>query len=263
MKVAKLMTTIALAATLIGVFTESAAAITRGTGSAVRGRRINPVEVDFTFELFELTPTGNPRMNEDSGGTRGRFTGAIENFTGGIDDLTSGSIFDFDEVTVVKSTVTESCSNSPPLSFCIKNPLTLDLRTELIENRRIEYILTSNELRNTGVNEIALTIDGRDETDLKSIVGNPIQAIDSISYIVNNQLLGKVNSYEVRGKCSSCELGITSSGGPITGSSESDSISVATVPEAGATRGMLASGILILGILLKRKIKRSRRLISE
>jgi hypothetical protein len=248
-KTMKLMMATALAtATLVGTFIESVEAVSlRGKGNEATGGRItSDVDVIYNFYLYEITPTGDPRKDENRAPNIGKFTGAIENFTGTIIDRA------------------EDNPNTPDGTFPdfrsanITTPSTLNLKAKLIPRKRIEYILSGESLANEGITELTLIIDDLDDDvfpdgiyefeDIKK----PKKAVNSINYIINQKLLGKINTIRVSSKT-------TTGGGGVDDferiKAERIADRVVEVPESSTTNSLLALGGLGVGLFLRRKMK--------
>jgi hypothetical protein len=287
MKTMKLMMATALAtATLVGTFIESAEAVSRGKGNEPSGSRTNQLDVNYEFELFTITPTGKPRTDEDDNSKNniGIFTGAIEEFKGRISDI--GGKFEFDEVIIARPDLIDGGANFDPLEengqeLIIDSPLTLDLTAKLIsagssillpngtpainifggnnlsaDEDRIEYTLTGNALEDRGISELTLIIAGLGD------INDPIQAVNSIEYIIDKQLLGKVNNIRVSAISSFESSKIYSDESTVSRPSTSKRIDdrVVEVPESSTTNSLLALGFLAVGSLLRRKMKESNRI---
>jgi hypothetical protein len=276
MKTMKLMMATALATTtLLGTFIESAEAVSRGKGNEPSGSRKDPIEVEYNFKLYEITPTGVPRKDEDKNNDPniGIFTGAIEEFQGRINKVGNERPFQFDLVNIT------GLFAEPGEDIDIPNPLTLDLTAKFILAKnpislpdgtpvfdlsgknffeatqdRIEYTLTSSALEDRGISELTLII-----TDLDSFddINGRIQAVNSLTYIIENQLLEKVNYIRVSGKVLNSSKISASESFTDPGSIASRRIEdrVVEVPESTPTNSLLALGALGAGLLLKRKMK--------
>jgi hypothetical protein len=252
MKTMKLMMATALAtATLVGTSRESAEAVSRSSGNEATGSRTNNVDVNYRFKLYGITPTGNPRKDEDDipNNNIGIFNGAIEDFTATITDtLEVEGLSEFGvypEFKVAK----------------IKTPSILNLKAVLIPESRIEYILSGETLANEGITELSLIIDNFVDEDDPTQVDNfesivdPIQAVNSLEYIINNQLLEKIDKIRVRSNTASSEGGV----GPSVKAERTDD-RIVEVPESSTTNSLLALGFLGVGSLLRRKMKEPNRI---
>lgn len=283
MKISKLvMTTILATVAAIGISAElSEAASLTDIGNIASGGRFNEVELDYQFKIFTLTPTGQPRVDKDGdrNNNTGIFTAAIEEFQGGIDDVDDH--FVFNEIEIVKSVEAVS-KDEKPIFFA--DPLTLDLTAKFISSssiirlpnnkpaicagsncskkkiiatsNRIEYTFTGNELEDEGIIELTLIVE-----DIRDI-DDPIQAVNSIEYIIDNKLFGKVNRIRVSGISSKSSRKILSNEDRVNEDGVDDGPPVKAevlpprmvgVPESSPVNAWLASGILSAALLLKRK----------
>ncbi|WP_169264632.1 MULTISPECIES: hypothetical protein [Brasilonema] len=257
MKTMKLLMATAFATTtIVGTCIESVeAASSRGTGNEPSGSKINIAEVRYKFQIYTIDLAGNPRRDQDDNLTNnlGLFPGAIENFTGRIadanEDVKPGGYFP----EFVEEKITE--------------PSTLNLKAILIpDDRRIEYILSGEALDSRGITELALIIRSLNDIDNYSgiydfeDIDDPIQAVNSLEYIINNQLLGKINEIRVSSKTvSSTELinqNILRSG---VIKVEKTNDRIVQVPESSATNSLLALGALGMGFFLSTKRNKLNR----
>ncbi len=124
----------------------------------------------------------------------------------------------------------------------------------IFNSSRIEYILSSQELQNKGIAELALIIDGLDGIDT-------IQAVNDIKYIIQEGLFGKVNMIRVKST-----LGEQNESEALRYTDTLDSKfvvptakplpdRVVQVPESSTNNSLLTLGALGVGVLLKRKVK--------
>ena len=246
-----MMATALVTATLVGSFMESAQAGTGtvvGEGNEATGSRRNFVDFYYKFQVFTIDPNGVERKDEDEilNNDMGIFTGAIENFTGEIIDIKEQD---------------EREKNIMPAVGIFKyfseakfdKPTTLNLNA-IFNSSRIEYILSSQELQNKGIAELALIIDGLDGIDT-------IQAVNDIKYIIQEGLFGKVNMIRVKST-----LGEQNESEALRYTDTLDSKfvvptakplpdRVVQVPESSTNNSLLTLGALGVGVLLKRKVK--------
>lgn len=168
------------------------------------GSKTNSFSLVYDFDLYDITPTGDYRRDEDGNitNTVGIFSGAIENFTA----LYSTT----EDYAPIRFTSLSIGRENNFVELTIPEKLTLDLRatfiprgstfslpngtTRVATQDQVEYQLTSNRLRNeTGIFEWTLILsDGLFE---ESVI-DPIKAVNSIEYIIANQLLER--SDEIR-----------------------------------------------------------------
>ncbi|MEB3283384.1 MAG: hypothetical protein VKK42_31130 [Lyngbya sp.] len=270
MKLIKLMTVTALTVgAVFGAVVESAEAGFTQNGSSGSGWRTDGTEVDYSLTLFPTVEDSNPQPR------RGFFKNAITNFTGGFDDFT-GDGFEFDLVEVFKSIkavrpdeigrATDSDGSLKTYEF-IPEAITLNLRTRLLErDRKIEYILSGQKLRNKGITELALIIDERnlgvDEdfnffkfSDISSLntFEKRKQAVNSLDYIIDNALLGLINNIRVSGFSSDGSGKIVQSSDVV--SQVYVELITQKIPEYDSKNCLLVLGILGTALGLKRRFQ--------
>ncbi|MDX2216711.1 MAG: pre-peptidase C-terminal domain-containing protein [Oculatellaceae cyanobacterium bins.114] len=174
------------------------------TASATQsdGSKTNNIDAGYDFFLYDITPNGNYRRDEDGNATNnvGIYSGAIENFTGylrevGIDPflrfnrLGIGAEADaFDDLVISQALTLDLRAQYIPRGGTITLP---DGTTEIAPINRVEYRLTNNRLRDeAGIFEWTLILS----TGLfEESVIDPISAVNSIEYIIANQLLAKAD----------------------------------------------------------------------
>lgn len=240
---------------VFGSFIESSEAGFTQNGSSGSGGRWDQIELDYYFELF---PTVEDSFDQNT--SLGFFANAVENFTGGFFDV-DDNLSEFDELLIVDSLVVDS----PDTAKKPENvPLTLDLMTKLLTSEdKIEYILTGTQLTELGITELALIIDGL--SDIPDI--EPENAVNSLEYIIEKQLLGFINTIRVSGP-SSRDLGeIFSSENEVCDpddiEEECQPVSVQSItrtipeaiPESDTQNSLLVLGILSAGWGLKRRFQ--------
>lgn len=255
MKMIKLITVTALTVgAVFGTVIESAEAGFTQNGSSGSGGRWDEIELDYYFELF---PTVEDSFERNI--SLGFFPNAVENFTGGFDDI-DDNLSEFDELLIVDSLVLEN----PDTAKTPENvPLTLDLMTKLLSSEdQIEYILTGTQLTELGITELALIIDGF--SDIPDI--DPENAVNSLEYIIEKQLLGFINTIRVSGP-SSGDLGEIFSSTNEVCDPEAErqcqpvNVELITrtipeaIPESDTQNSLLVLGILGAGWGLKRRFQ--------
>ncbi|WP_339384464.1 DVUA0089 family protein [Oscillatoria sp. FACHB-1407] len=174
------------------------------TASATQsdGSKTNNIDAGYDFFLYDITPDGNYRRDEDGNATNdvGIYSGAIENFTGylrevGIDPflrfnrLGIGAEADgFDDLVISQALTLDLRAQYIPRGGTITLP---DGTTEIATTNRVEYRLTNNRLRDeAGIFEWTLILStGMFE---ESVI-DPISAVNSIEYIIANQLLARAD----------------------------------------------------------------------
>ncbi len=247
MKLMKLMTVTALAtAAVFGSFVESAEAFFTQTGNKAEGSLFQSLEVDYSFTLVPTVEDGNTDP------ISGFFRNAVTDFTGGFDDFDNG--FKWDLIEIVESSgavrpneIGEIDRDGLPKTYeFVDTPLTLNLKTRLRESpdrdmAGIDYILQGEELSRLGITELILQIFGSSYVALSPTTLEPLepfsdlpsldtlderkQAVNSLEYIIENELLGFANNIAV------------------------------IVPESHPTNGLLALGVLGIGLGLKRRFQ--------
>jgi hypothetical protein len=150
------------------------------------------ITVNYSFSLYNVTPLGGKRSDEDNDLTNntGRFSGAIENFVGSIDtDTGEQRLFaKFDDLV----NFTEPSLDLTAKFFAAGDEILLpDNQLFVVASQdTIEYTLSSKALEDKyGIFELTLIIE--DEETLRSI--DTVQAVNSIDYIIDRQLLGEVD----------------------------------------------------------------------
>lgn len=178
--------------------------ITSITASSTQsdGSKSNNIDASYDFDLYDITAAGDYRRDEDGNltNTVGIFSGAIENFTGLIREVGVDPFLKFNGLKIGGTT-------SAIYDLFIPTPLTLDLRatyiakggtitfpdgtTAIATSNRIEYRFTNNQLQTeAGLFEWTLIVtNGLFE---ESII-DPVQAVNSIEYIIANQLLARAD----------------------------------------------------------------------
>ncbi len=274
-KLGKLLTVVALATGVaIGAFVDSAEA-GRGTGARPSGSRGADIGSDYDFEVFELDDFGNPRILNG----QGTFTQVIEKFNLFIEDRDDVFLFDEEEIfnetldltprfVPASSTISLLDGTQIPISpsfretgfrrgevlFGVEINTITNLATT--QNNRIEYTFTGSSLNDIDIEELTLFIDNPDSSiDLNLAVNN-------ISYIIDNNLLGSINGYRVSGLSNSDTNGIQSI---IFSEDEADNVSTQElfidpnieqkVPEASNIAGLLTLGALGTSLLLRKSNK--------
>jgi hypothetical protein len=169
----------------------------RGIGNEASGGRINNTFVKYSFKLYTITPEGNFREDNNPDNYSGTFKGAIENFQAEIKDTSevtdghpTGTFPEFREV----------CVNG--LTLDLKAALNFDPDRKLIS---IVYTLTSSELEAQGIIKLDLIIDQSVDPDNFKAIGDPVQAVNSIEYIIREDLLKRVNLIGVSSK-TACDV---------------------------------------------------------
>lgn len=271
MKLGKLLTVTALATGVtVGAFVDSALA-GRGSGGKSSGSRGADISSTYDFELFELDDLGNPRTPN----SQGTFTQAIEKFNLFIFDVDDVFLFNEEnldnatldltpELVPAGSTISLLDSTQIPISPLFRGnseaTLNLDLNptTNLAktQNQRIEYTFTGSSLSDIHINELTLFIDNPDSSIELD------RAINDISYIIDNDLLGAIDGYRVSGLSNPDSDGISS---VIFTEDDADLVETEElfidpdtgrkVPEGSNIAGLLILGGLGTSLLLKKANK--------
>ncbi|MGL5083779.1 MAG: hypothetical protein ACRC8A_20040 [Microcoleaceae cyanobacterium] len=230
---------------VIGSVVEGAAGVTQ-TGTQPKGRSVNSTTLDYSFTLFPTTE------DRDSDNTRGFFPNVITDFTGGFDDF--DNLFTFDLIEIVESDfvdpskISVKSDGSLETYELIDEPLNLNLRANLQESDdRIEYILRGDQLRQRGINGLALIIDGFSNPFLDTLEEREL-AVNDLDYIINYGLLGLVNQIRVTGPSSNGSGRIARSSG---GADSDVEFITRTIPESNPSSSLLALGALGVGLGVK------------
>ncbi|WP_413160434.1 hypothetical protein ACL6C3_18135 [Capilliphycus salinus ALCB114379] len=270
MKIIKLITVTALTVgAVFGAVVESVNAVTK-TGNRGTGGRSDQVGVQYEFSIFSTDDDGNtiPDDDGDPVNSSGTFLNAILDFKAEFDNL--GTLIDFEDFHIADASLNLKASlinagetiflpDGVPVfdAFDKTNPL-------IAETNRIEYILYGGQLESQGISELALIIKEVDNLvddsydfffeDLESL-NTPtkrIMAVNSLDYIIENQLLGKINEIRVSG-LSSTEV--------VLGDEQSDFVesnsekTYQTIPESNTCSSLLILGVLGVGWGLKRRFQ--------
>ncbi|NJK36695.1 MAG: hypothetical protein HC825_04325 [Oscillatoriales cyanobacterium RM1_1_9] len=224
MKIGNLVATVALTiGGSLGFLAESASAASL-IFNQVSGSRADTTVVNYDFTLF---PTVEDRSVSNI--ARGFFEGAIADFTGLFEDLDNSFAFDTANVTIP----------------------TLDLRTRLLNPEgRLELILQGNRLRNQGITELALIIDDFSVASLDTL-SEQQEAVNSLQYIVENELLGLISGIRVSGPSSDGTGTIVSTLGPAI----NPGVDTIVIPESSPGNALLTMGLIGAGLGLKRRIQ--------
>ncbi|MGL5083781.1 MAG: hypothetical protein ACRC8A_20050 [Microcoleaceae cyanobacterium] len=215
-----------------GSVVEGAVGVTQ-TGSGAKGGSFDEITLDYSFKLFPTATDADPRNR------RGSFSNVITDFTGSFEeDINNRFTF-----------------NSP---LKISEPLTLNLNTVLFD-RRIEYILSGDDLENKGITELALIID-EESSDFPPLFSNidsldssreRRQAVNSLEYIINEQLLELVNTIRVSGPSFSNPDVIVS----VPSNASDTEAEIITIPEVNSSNSLLVLGALGVGLGVKRRFQ--------
>jgi hypothetical protein len=261
-KTVKLMMAISLT-TVFGLlaFMESAEA-QRSRGNTYSETSINQTDVLRQFSLVDTTPEGNSIVDQAPGNNNlGVFSGAIEDYTLGTGSLCSSA--SEDQIQLCEQDGISSgylnFGSFGNVTTGFFNPQAVlpgvgDLRVELINDNLIQYTIFSpgNSMPPT-----------RHILDFSSdqVAGNAFrptiqlpsnfdqnQAINSVSYILENNLLGAT---KVKVGTSDFNLIV------LQNQIEEEIPNFTTVPEPSATASLWALGTLGAGSVLKRKMKQS------
>lgn len=278
MKLIKWMTVTALAtATVFGSFVESAEAAGRRSGNQVSGSRSDDISIEYKFSIFSTDEDGNLFQDGDSKDNSGSFVNAITDFK-------ASSSLGGSDIAFTTFCIANLCEGGD-FNLPLVNPFTLNLETRLInagdpillpsghpaisafdENpliagtNRIEYILFGDQLDSVGITEIALIIEEGPEGNINSLKFKDIdsldnlskrqQAVNSLEYILENEILDIANSIRVSGP---------SSTGQIVSRDSPDDFDInaelVPVPEHTSVNSLLAFGIVGLGLGIKRKLQ--------
>jgi hypothetical protein len=273
MKLIKWMTVTALAtATVFGSFVESAEAQLTPVGNQISGRRSNDIAVDYEFSIFSRDEDGNLFQDQDENNEKnmGSFLNAIVDFKASF--LNLGSEISFKDFCIDDFCTEEFLELAVSDVPTFNTPFTLNLDTKLVSSnnastmksmKTIEYILSGSKLEeNTGITEIAFILEELDgdgdafdfffsEIESLNTPEKQIEAVNSLEYIIDNEILNNANFIRVSGP------DLT---GQIVSSKASSGdfdilVDPLSVPEPVSTSSLLSLGLLGVGLGFKRKLK--------
>ncbi len=271
----------------LGAFVESADAqvLRRRLGHTYSRTSVNETEIEAQFNLFDTTEDGKPILDQDPSAQIGLFVGAIEDYTlvsGAVCSNSSFILPGTDEFSEIEA-VCKDRSNSSKVNadstylyddsgypiFLESYPLTPDpmwtpinanLSVQLYERGKDPLFLDSQEptiaysITNPETDEILFTArlfstgtDGETVGYSEIVNFNSEEAVNSLSYILENDLLAKASPLEDDGDGSFTN----DTASVLVQNKFEQDVSTTPVPEPVSMLGTLAA--LGVGALLKLK----------
>lgn len=259
MKMKLVMATALATVTAIGSFIESAEAQRSRRGNTYSSTGSDEQSVLAQFSLVNATEDGQPIVDQEGANDYvGLFMGAIENYTGG-----------FGEVCVGQAEVCDAGSPSPDdpryivdsAGFPIfvqpfvpnSSPFDGDLRAEFFaanEDPLFDQIFDQNP---NDFSDAAIAYSILKPGEAEPVISYRLdiagldqdQAVNSITYIIENNLLGEAQPV------------VTEFGPPFLDIGDNLVQAVIPVPEPSSAPGTFLVALVGAGLLLKRKMKRS------
>ena len=251
-KIVKLMIAVSLATVFgISAFMESAEAEYVGGDEEYSLMSVDATSVGAQFILVGTPIIDDTNFNNDIG----LFVGAIENYTTGTGRLTAIGARDN-----IGNLEFQNPFEPDPNPIVVANLEASLIKPSPFQNDEDEFVI-QYKILGQGINNVIKTSLLRPSLQSEPFELDQDQAINSLSYILENNLLGRSSIYETTGEDGEdgedTEPFFTGSFLVNSLTMEEENPDSTTVPEPTATASLFVMGTLSAWSLLKRKIKLS------